>query len=37
MADIKIYLVESSNIRFARVGYYLVRLSKFDIRHRRVQ
>lgn len=32
MADIKIYLVEESNFRrwLARVGFYLVRLNKFD-------
>ena len=38
-ADIKIYSVKTSNIgrEFARVGYYLARLNKFDIRHHHIQ
>ena len=39
MTDIKIYSVETSNIRqgFARVKYYLARLNKFYIRLRSIQ
>ena len=39
MADIKIYSAETSNIRQGpgQVGYYLARLNKFAIHHRRDQ